>query len=166
MTETRATYTAGTTGYGFKALDPTGATYYGSKRFAYPQPRPGEKWGPWFAHPNPAEPDGQECGPGGWHVHKRLSLQYGPPGAYPWFVQWRGLLGEGADKVRVRELRLRVITPKALARALRPPFNWGTGADLRRANLSRADLYGANLSGANHNTYTRWPTDFDMERLK
>ena len=50
-----------------------------------------------------------------------------------------------------------------------------SGADLRRAVLIEADLRNADLSGANlvgarfddakHNTKTRWPGGFNMDRL-
>ena len=94
------------TGYGFKILDPTGATYPqqrrdGSREMVYALPRPEEKWGPWMEHPNPAEPDGKACGSGGFHVHKRLSWAYAPVRGWPWFAQWRGLIGEDDEKVRL-----------------------------------------------------------------
>jgi len=140
------------TGYGFKALDPTGATYYtrrdGTSETVYPLPRPGEKWGPWLEHHDPATPDGKPCGSGRFHVWRMLSLKYGPSGAWPWFVEWQGYIGGNEEKLGVQRLRLRRIAPKTFARALRPPFHWGKGADLYGADLYGADLRGANLSGA------------------
>ena len=146
------------TGYGIKILDATGATYHtrrgGRAETVYALPGPDEKWGPWNVHANPAEPDGLACGSGGFHAHRRLSWAYGPPRGWPWFALWRGLLGEDDEKVRVREIRLRRIAPAVLWRAMRPPFDWGRGADLRWANLMaadlmRADLYEADLRWAN-----------------
>jgi len=140
------------TGYGFKFLDPTGATYPrrrdGSNEMLYALPRPGEKWGPWMIHPNAAVRDGPSCGPGRYHVMLKLSAVYAPRHWWPWFCQWRGVVGSDSEKVGVTNLRLRRIAPKVLCRALRPPFNWGREAILQRADLSGADLREADLSGA------------------
>ena len=140
------------TGYGFKCLDPTGATYHkrrnGSSEMLYALPHPGEKWGPWMEHPQPAEPDGASCGPGRYHVMLKLSAVYAPTNWWPWFVQWSGQIGADNEKVSVAKLRLRRISPAVLARALRPPFNWGYMADLRKAGLYMANLRGANLREA------------------
>ena len=135
--------------YGFKALDQTGCTYFEGQAFVYNLPRRGEQWA-LTEHPEPGQFDGNECGPGGLHVHNRLSLEYGPPGSWPWFARYRveAVLGSSEQKTRVTQMELRRIHPRVLARALRPPFNWGKGANLRWANLSGADLYGADLSGA------------------
>ena len=158
MTENSESYEKAKYHYGFKALDPTGCTYYEGDPFIYNLPQRGEKWAV-TEHPEPAERDGEECGPGGLHVHNSLSLRYGPPGAWPWFVRYRSedAVGGGPrhDKTRVTRLELRRIHPRTLARCLRPPFNWGRGgadlhgADLYGANLSGANLYGADLRGAN-----------------
>jgi hypothetical protein len=140
-------------GYGFKCLDPTGATYPdrrdGSEEMLYTLPRPGEKWGPWMDHPNPSTADGQACGWGRYHVHLRLSAVYAPHNWWPWFAEWRQPVGADREKVGVLSIRLRRIAPKVLARALRPPFNWGHNADLRNADLSNADLGYAKLGCAN-----------------
>jgi len=136
-------------GFAFKLLDPTGATYPGrrdgSNEMLYVLPRPGEKWGPWTDHPDPVAPDGKAYGPGGFHAHKRLSWAYAPLRAWPWWMEWEGLLGENLEKVRVSRYRLRRIAPKVLWRALRPPFSWGKGANLAYANLRGADLRHADL---------------------
>jgi len=139
-------------GYGFKFLDPTGATYPGrhdgSDEMLYALPRPGEKWGPWMEHPRPAAPDGQACGPGRYHVMRKLSAVYAPRNWWPWFCEWSEPCGQDQEKVGVRQLRLRRISPRVLDRALRPPFNWGCQANLIGANLIGANLIGANLHGA------------------
>jgi len=154
--------------YGFKALDPTGCTYFNGEQFVYNLPSRGEKWAT-TEHPEPGVVNGDECGAGGLHVHNRLSLEFGPPGAWPWFVRYRieDVLGggEGYDKTRVIRLELRRISPRVLARSLRPPFNWGyeanlCGANLYEANLCGANLYGANLRGALWNEHTTWPNWF------
>ena len=152
---------AATGGYGFKILDPTGATYHerrdGSQEIIYALPRPGKKWGPWNVHPCPAEPDGEACGHGRFHLHKRLSFAHAPTRGWPWFAQWEGLVGEDDEKIAVRRLRLRRIAPRVLWRALHSPFNWGCEADLSWANLSWANLHGANLHGADlHGADLRW----------
>ena len=151
MTENSESYEKAKYHYGFKALGPTGCTHYGGEPFIYNLPQRGQKWAV-TEHPEPAEHDGEECGPGGLHVHNSLSLRYGPPGAWPWFVRYRSddAIGGGPrhDKTRVTRLEVRRVHPRTLARCLRPPFNWGCGADLRGANLVGADLRGANLVGA------------------
>ncbi len=139
----------GSHGNSIKMLDPTGATYYQGNATVYPTPRGDEKWGPWLVHPNPAEPDGSACGPGGWHTHRSLSYAYAPRRAWPWWAEWRRSLGMNNEKVQAVEVRLRRIAPKVLWRAMKPPFNWGRGANLSGANLSEADLSGANLREAN-----------------
>jgi hypothetical protein len=129
-------------GYGWKFLNPYGATTRNGVETLYPLPRPDEKWGPWFKHPTPAEPDGEDCGSGRWHVMNRLDARYAPSDWYPWFVEWRGLIGKSQEKTGVAELRLRRLPLKVFIRLLR----WGYGCN---ANLRGADLYGANLHGAN-----------------
>ena len=133
-------------GYGFKFLNPYGATQYNNEDFLYPLPLPDQKWGEWIEHPDPAEPDGNDCGPGRLHVMLRLSAQYAPNDWYPWFVEWEGLIGESNEKCGVRRLRLRRITTKAFHKIIRTGYC--RGADLTGANLRGADLTGANLRGA------------------
>ena len=133
----------------FKLLDPSGCTVRDGKSFAYILPRPDQKWGDWLAHPNPVAPDGRDCGPGGWHLMKQLGSQYAPRSWWLWYAQGKGLLGESNEKARFASVRLRRITPKVFARCLRPPFNWGSGADLRYADLRYANLRGADLRDAN-----------------
>ena len=153
-----------------KFLSPDLCTYYNGKPFAYPAPAPGEKWGTWFEHPDPAEPDGQACGPGRLHGMKRLNACYAPSSWWPWWIQWSGLIGEDKEKVGVRYMRLRRITRPVFWKALR--HGWGKNADLRSANLSYANLRSADLSYANlrsadlsyaeSNKYTIWPDGFTV----
>jgi len=120
---------------GFKFLDPSCCTYHNGKAYAYPVPVPGEKWGPWFKHPEPAEPDGDDCGPGGWHIMKRLNASYAPRNWWPWAAQGRGLVGESNQKARVHEVRIRRISRYVFWRALR--LGWGKEANLRGADQSQ-----------------------------
>ena len=150
MTETR---------YGFKFLTPWGSTLDrwpdGSKdkrhgqeaETVYPLPAPGEKWGPWFEHPNPAEPDGDDCGPGRWHVMKRPSARYAPRTWWVWYAECRGIVGESNEKFGCTEMRLRRITRRVFWRMIH--LGWMKRADLRWADLSGAYLSGAYLRGAN-----------------
>jgi len=136
-----------TTYRGFKILDASCCTWYLGKRTEYAVPGPGEKWGAVMRHPNPAPPDGRACGPGRFHVMRRLSLRY-LPGGYPWFAEYWEVTGEDNEKVAVPSLRLRRIDKRTLWRALRPPFNWGGDTVLWGIDLSEADLHGADLVGA------------------
>jgi len=132
----------------FKFLHPSGCTFYDGKPYPYATPPPDKKYGPWERDLNPGPPDGRDCGPGGRHFMKHLSAVYAPSSWWPWWAEVRGCLGESDEKGRYTEWRLRRITPAVFARMLRPPFNWGQGADLRRADLRRANLRGAHLQGA------------------
>jgi hypothetical protein len=175
----------------FKFLAPNGCTYYNKKQFIYSLPGPGQKWAI-TRHPNPAEPDGKDCGRGRIHVMKRLNARYAPINWWPWWAKPAGkvvtvvvydddgnkigtkrqanLIGENDEKAAYIAISLRRISVPVFWRALRPPFNWGCGAnlceanlrwaDLRGANLSKANLSEANLSGVYHNKYTIWPDGF------
>jgi hypothetical protein len=163
---------------GFKFLDPTGATYHNGNATIYPLPGPGEKWGPELVHPNPAEPDGSDCGPGRYHIMKRPTNPYGPRNWWPWYVVSTGeTIGESSEKFGTAALKLRRISPAVWHRIIR--LGWCRdanlrganlrGADLRYADLRGADLRGADLRGADlryaaYNTYTRWPEGFDCEK--
>jgi len=135
------------TGYGFKFLNPYGATEYNGVETIYPLPKGNEKWGPWFEHPNPAKFNGEECGPGGWHVMKNLSADCSPTDWWVWFVQWRGLIGQGNEKIRVAEVRLRRIDKRTFWKIIR--MGYCRGANLRGVHLQLADLHGADLRGVN-----------------
>lgn len=142
------------TGYGWIFLTPYGTTQYRDQEFVYPLPVPGEKWGPWFAHPEPAKPDGNDYGLRRLRVMKRLSANYAPDSWWPWFVQWRGMIGEGMEKVDVQELRLRRVPQKVFWKYIR--LGKCRGANLQYANLWGADLRNANLQGANLQYANLW----------
>jgi len=74
----------------FKFLNHNNATIYRGQDTVYPVPEQGEKWGPWFKHPDPYEYDGKACGPGGWHLMKRLDAFHAPTGWWPWWAEGRG----------------------------------------------------------------------------
>jgi len=150
-------------GYGWKILTPWGSTEgrdtpgIAHKRGQtaetyYELPSPGQKWSAWQVHPQPAAPDGEDCGHGRWHVMKRLDARYSPKSWWPWFAEYRGVIGESEEKAGVSELRLRRVRPAVFWRIARIGYLRGanlSGADLRGADLRGADLSGANLSGAN-----------------
>ena len=131
---------------GWKFLTPYGATEYNRKETLYPLPQPGEKWGPWIKHPEPAEPDGCDCGAGRFHVMRKLDACYAPTNWWPWFVEWRGSVGKSDEKLGCHELRLRRVPKRVFWKIIR--LGWCRGANLRGANLRGADLRGANLRGA------------------
>jgi hypothetical protein len=133
-------------GYGWKFLDGRGCTYYNGIETRYILPRPDQKFGDWMTHPSPAQPDGLDCGPGGYHVMNRPSADYAPSGWTLWFAQWRGRLGGSEEKKRVRELRLRLVSRKIFWKFIR--LGRMIAANLRGADLQSANLRGANLRGA------------------
>jgi len=153
-------------GRGFKFLNGYNATTHEGNDFVYPVPGPGEKWGPWFAHPSPTEPDGEDCGAGRIHVMKKLDARYAPSNWWPWFCEYRDVTGESEEKAGVREIRLRRISQHTFWKIIRMGYCSRTylrganlrganlrgayleGAYLRRAYLEGADLEGANLRGA------------------
>jgi hypothetical protein len=126
----------------FKFLDASLATHYKGVETVYPVPAPGEKWGPWLEHPEPVEPDGGDCGPGGYHLMKVCSAEYAPINWWPWWAE----VGESARKARYHRVRLRRISPAVWYRAL--CLGWGRSANLRNANLRNANLRNANLRSA------------------
>src|SRR3990167_4596008 len=132
---------------GWKFLTPYGSRDYRGIETIYPLPQPGEKWGTWFCHPTAAnESDGNDCGPNGWHVMKRLESLNAPRNWWPWYVQARGIIGSSDEKMRVQELRLRRLNARLFWKLVR--LGYCRGAYLRGANLSGAYLGQANLSGA------------------
>ena len=133
----------------FKFLDPTGATYYNGKRFAYNLPNTGEKWAR-TDHPIPCKPDGEPCGPGRLHLMKVVSAAYAPANWWPWHAKGITCVGEDGEKAAYLSVSLSIITPCVWHRFLRR-FGYSanlSGANLRKANLRKANLYGANLCGA------------------
>lgn len=148
--------------YGWKALSPDGCTYYKGDEFEYTLPRPGEKWGPVNTHPDPVQPDGQDCGGGRLHVHNKPTYAYGPPQCWLWYVRYSqsAIVGSSPEKTGVRALQLRRVSRKAFVRMIR--LGWMQRANLRCANLRGADLYDANLQDADlqdavYDVYTRLP---------
>ena len=132
-------------GNGIKFLTPWGTTEQHYTEYALPAPT--KKWGAWMEHPAPARPDGDDCGPGRYHVMKTLSAQYAPIIWWPWWVEYEEIVGESAEKVGVARLRLRRIRPAVFHRMIR--FGWCKDANLTGVNLTGANLRGANLEGAN-----------------
>ena len=132
----------------FKFLDPAGCTYYDGKTFVYNLPRANQKWATTM-HPDPAEPDGLACGPGRLSLMRSLDARYAPAVWWPWWAQGIKEIGKSDEKAAFAGVRLRRITRPVFERALRPPFNWGIGADLAGADLRLANLKGANMSRAN-----------------
>jgi len=133
----------------FKFLDPSGCTYYKNRPFAYNLPERGQKWSKPTMHPSPAEPDGQACGPGRLHLMNRLDARYAPASWWPWWARGIDKIGGDEEKTAFAGVQLRRMDRRVFWRCLRPPFNWGKGANLREANLEGANLYGAYLYGAN-----------------
>jgi len=138
-----------TINHGWKFLTPYGSTIYKGEDFVYSLPQPGQKWGPWIEHPDPAEPDGISCGPGRLHVMKKLSADYAPRGWWPWYVEYSDcdVIGESWGIVSVRKLRLRRLNANSFWRLIR--LGYCQGSDLWGANLQEASLWGADLQGAN-----------------
>ena len=146
-------------GYGWKALDPLGCTYYEGQEYQYILPSPGEKWGSVNAHPNPAQSDGQDCGSGRFHVHNKPTYQYGPSSCWLWYVRYpkSAIVGSSGEKTGVIALQLRRVSRNSFIRMIR--LGWLTGANLRGANLDRANLHGAFLPDG-----TRWTPETDMQK--
>lgn len=140
--------------YGWKLLGPYGATEYDGEETIYPLPGPGEKWGPELSHPDPVT-DGNDCGPGRYHIMCRLDARYAPAGWWPWFARGKDIAGRSSEKVGIHHISLRRVPKRVFWRIVRR--GWCSGADLCRVDLHRADLCGANLREANHNEYTIWP---------
>jgi hypothetical protein len=132
---------------GWKFLTPYGATEYDGTETIYPLPQSGEKWGPWFEHPEPGIVDGAPCGPGGWHFMRRPDARYAPRNWWPWYCQVNGILGQNQERGRAVKIRLRRINKRTWWRIIR--LGWCSGADLRYANLRAANLFAAYLFGAN-----------------
>lgn len=134
-------------GEGWKFLDPTGATHHEGEAFVYALPGPDQDWGPWTVHPDPVEPDGEDCGKGRLHVMNGLNAVYAPSAWWPWRAQYSGVIGESPEKVGAIAIRLKRVSKYDFWQMLRG--GEGQGAYLRRANLEVANLKGANLKGAN-----------------
>lgn len=155
--------------YGWRFLNAAGGTNPHSDREHYSVlPIPGEKWSGWTEHPNPARPDGNDCGAGRLHVMFKPSAKYAPRNWWIWYVRWKkeDEVGRSNEKAGVTRYQLRRVRPVVLHRMIRlgwfaglylsganlcGAYLWNAdlrGADLRDANLSGADLRDADLSGA------------------
>jgi hypothetical protein len=157
---------------GLKFLDPALCTEHEGVRTSYVSAITG-----WMDHPNPVEPDGSDCGPGGWHIMLRCSAVYASKNWWPWHAEIAGVLGQSDEKARGASVHIKAIAPKLWWRYLRrfgAKANLG-GADLRGADLGGANLRGANLRGADLQeadlggakcSTTIWPDNFDMRRLE
>ena len=110
---------------GWKFLNPRGATVREGVEYVYVLPAQGEKWGAWMRHPEPAEPDGKACGPGRWHIMRRLDACYAPEAWWVWFAEARGVTGEDGEKFGAIEVRLRRVTPRVFWRMIR--WGWCAG---------------------------------------
>ena len=133
---------------GWKMLNQAMCTEYNGKYFPYPAPKPEAKWSEWMTHPEPANIDDSNCGPGRYHIMitRGPDASYAPKNWWPWFAQGNRIIGSNNEKAGVTSIRLRRITPKVFWRIIR--FGWCMGANLRGANLRWADLRGADLIGA------------------
>jgi len=138
--------------YGWKFLNAMGATEGRDMPGAYHQrgqkaatyynlPRGDQKWGDWLVHPEPIF-DGDDYGPGRFHIMRKIGADYAPAGWWLWFARGRGVCGGDYQKAGVAAIQLRRVRPEVFARMIR--FGWCCGANLRGANLGGADLHGAN----------------------
>jgi hypothetical protein len=144
--------------------------------------------GQWMKHPSPADWDGKDCGKGRWHIMAKLSACYAPSNWVAWRAYGRGITGYSEEKFGATEIMIKPIPQALWYRYIR---RFGSGANLRGANLSAADLRwadlsganlsaadlsaadlrwadlrGANLSGTYANQYTQFPADFDTSAIK
>ena len=71
---------------GWKFLNPRGASEWEGVEYPYSLPAPGEKWGAWMRHPEPAEMDGKASGPGRLHLMRQLDARYAPEAWWVWFA--------------------------------------------------------------------------------
>ena len=155
----------------FKFLTPWGTTQYSGVELAYHLPAPGQKWSEVTWAPDmQTRADGLDCGPGGLHLMKTLSVIYAPIHWWPWYAQPVGLvLGESAEKLRVQGVRLRRITAKTFWRMIRCGWCWRAhleGAQLQGAQLQGAQLWGAHLEGANLEGAQLWGAHLEGAQLQ
>lgn len=136
--------------YGWKCLTPYGSTINDYGETFYVLPKLDQKWGDWMVHPNPAQFDGNDCGVGRYHIHKKPTFEYATEqaGRWLWYVRARksNVLGESDEKYGATEIQLRRVSFKAFTRMIR--WGWMRGANLYGANLYGADLQRANLCDA------------------
>ena len=132
--------------YGWKFLSGAGCTYYDGKPFLYNLPMADEKWR-CTTHPEPAQPDGEACGPDRLHAMKTLDARYALANWHPWRARTDSavLIGQDHEKWSAPWLELRRVPTPLWWRYLR---RFGQGADLRGADLRETDLWEADLRGA------------------
>ena len=133
---------------GWKFLAPDLGTHSKYGNFYYVAPRPDQEWADWTVHPEPGQPNDNDCGPGGLHIMLDLDACYAPTNWWPWRVRWlsEDELGRSYKKVRVIKLQLKRVPPRTWWRYLR---RFGHRTNLRGAHLTEAYLVKANLEGAN-----------------
>jgi len=119
--------------FGWKFLTPNGSTIRNGVEFFYNLPKRDEKWSDWTEHPNPAEPDGNDCGEGRLHVMKKFSARYAPDNWWPWYTECANIIGESCDKIGAAKIRLRRISKKL--------FFWM----IRKGYMRDADMRGADI---------------------
>jgi len=177
--------------YGFKFLNPNNMAglEYEPTVYATPRPLPDgtfQKWGDLITHPNPTEPDGQDCGDGRFHAMLKPNAKYAPTNwGIPYYFRApkSSVVGKSGEKVATTTYQLRIILPEVWHKLIR--LGLCRGANLRGADLSDADLRGADLSGANlrgadlsdadlrradlsdakFNSITQFPDGFDTSNL-
>lgn len=136
--------------YGWRFLNGAGGTNPNSAAREHYSvlPAPNQKWSDWTSHPNPAQPDGGDCGSGRLHVMNIPSAKYAPAGWYIWYARWKkeDELGRSAEKTGVKRYQLRRVRPAVLCRMIR--LGWFANMELDYIVLNSAKLRGANLSGA------------------
>jgi hypothetical protein len=155
----------------YKFLDPIGVTYQSDGRVMYYN-LPGCEtlqrldefaWPMWgntalTRHPDPAEPDGDDCGAGRIHLMHRLDARYAPRRWWPWWACNGGrIIGESTEKVAVSGVWLRRISRQELWWRLRR--GEGRKADLRWADLCWANLRGADL----YEAVLRWAVGLEKD---
>ena len=172
--------------YGFKFLNPNNMAglEYEPTVYATPRPLPDgtfQKWGDLITHPNPTEPDGQDCGDGRFHAMLKPNAKYAPTNwGIPYYFRApkSSVVGKSGEKVATTTYQLRIILPEVWHKLIRLGLCRGADlsgadlsdadlrrADLRRADLSDANLRGADLSDAKFNSITQFPDGFDTSNL-
>ena len=146
----------------WKALGNGGCTCYNGMEFRYTLPIPGQKWSDWTVAPDAlTAPDGEACGAGRLHLHKRPSFEYAPPYARLYLARYliSELLGEDEDKLGAPRCQLRFVPQRTWYYMIRKGWQKClhyadlhcadlTGANLTNATLTNADLTRANLTNA------------------
>jgi len=136
---------------GFKFLTPRGTTTWDDEEVVYPLPAPYEKWGPTLRHSCPAQPEPDvhsACGPGRFHLMRRLDNKYQKGPWWVWYAKYEKLIAEDEEKLGVDGVRLRHITPRHLFTMARIgmlknislQYLYLINADWRRGKFQLSDL--------------------------